>query len=139
MILIDGTNQILGRVAAYAAKKALLGEKVEIVNCEKMLITGRKEFLESRFLERKERGHPYDGPFYPKMADRIVRRTIRGMLPYRQERGKNAYKRIMCYIGMPSVLKEQKPQLVPGADAAKLKTANFLQLGQISQLLGKAL
>ena len=137
MILIDATNQILGRIASYAAKKALLGEEIVIFNCEKMIITGRKKFLLEHFGERKDKGHPYDGPFYPKLADRIVRRTIRGMLPYRQERGKSAYKRVMCYTGIPNIFKEKTPSLVPGADAAKLKTSNFMELSKISNFLGK--
>ncbi|HZX12578.1 MAG TPA: 50S ribosomal protein L13 [Candidatus Nanoarchaeia archaeon] len=136
-MIIDGTGHILGRVASVAAKRALLGEKVDIVNCEKMLITGRKKFLEQHFRERKDRGHPYDGPFYPKMPDRIVRRTIRGMLPYKQERGRSAYKRVMCYVGVPHSLKDQAMVMVDGASGSKLKTSNFLELRRVSAFLGK--
>ena len=139
MIVIDATEQILGRVASYAAKKALLGEEIAIVNCEKMIITGRKQFLEEHFNERKDKGHPYDGPFYPKLADRIVRRTIRGMLPYKQERGRNAYKKVMCYRGIPLIFKDASLQKVPGADISKLKTSHLLALEHVSKLLGKTL
>ena len=137
MIIIDATSQIVGGVASYSAKKALLGKKIAIVNCEKAIWSGRRKFLEGFFKDRKERGHPYDGPFYPKMADRIFRRTIRGMLPYRQERGEKAYKNIMCYRGIPNMFKDKKFSTIPGADASKLKTSNYLQLEQISKLVGK--
>ena len=137
MIIIDGTNQILGRVAVYSAKKALLGEQIAIINCEKIILSGTRTFILSKFEERKERGHPYDGPFYPKSSDRIVRRTIRGMLPYKQERGKQAYKKIMCYIGVPKQFQGKTYQIVPGADASKLETNNFMELQEISAFLGK--
>ena len=138
-MIIDATNLVAGRIATFAAKKALLGEKITIVNAEKAIITGRKEFLKDFFNERKDRGHPYDGPFHPKMADRILRRIIRGMLPYKQERGKNAYKKVMCYIGVPKDFQGKAFETIPGADAKKLKTSNFMELAQISKLLGKAI
>jgi len=137
MILIDGTNQILGRVASYAAKQALFGETIRIVNCEKIIVTGRKKFLEQHYEERKERGHPYDGPFYPKLADRLVRRVIRGMLPYKQARGREAFKRVMCYRGVPLEFKDIKITKIPGADASKLQTPNYLEIQHISTFLGK--
>ena len=138
-MIIDATNLVIGRIAAYAAKKALLNEEVIIVNCDKAIITGTKDFIKAHYLERKERGHPYDGPFYPKMADRILRRTIRGMLPYKQERGKQAYSKIMCYIGVPLAYQNKELSTVPKAHLTKLKTSNFMYLQEISTLLGKAI
>ena len=42
-MLIDSKNIILGRLASFAAKHALLGENVDIVNCESAVITGNKK------------------------------------------------------------------------------------------------
>ena len=42
-MIIDGTNLILGRLASVAAKKALLGDDIIIVNCDKVLVTGTKK------------------------------------------------------------------------------------------------
>ena len=42
-MIIDGTNLILGRIATFAAKKALEGEQVVIVNCESIVVTGGKK------------------------------------------------------------------------------------------------
>ena len=107
-MIIDGTNLILGRLATFAAKKALEGESVIIVNSEKVILTGNKNLLIREFIEKQHMGHAYKGPFYPKMPDRIVKRTIRGMLPYKQERGRKAFKRIKCFIGLPESYKNQK-------------------------------
>ena len=54
-MLIDGTNLILGRVATYATKKALEGEEIVIVNCEKLIITGRKKFVIEEYQRRPKR------------------------------------------------------------------------------------
>src|SRR3989338_9925934 len=67
------------------------------------------------YKERRDRGDPHHGPYHSRLPDRIVRRTIRGMLPYKQERGKKAFARIMCYIGTPKEI-EGKAMQVPGAD-----------------------
>ena len=82
-MIIDATNLILGRMAAFAAKKALLGEKVDIINCEKAVVSGSKRDVLARYKQKRERT-TIKGPFFPKVADRFVRRTVRGMLPYKQ-------------------------------------------------------
>lgn len=136
-MIIDGNNLILGRVATIAAKKSLEGEQVTIVNCENMVVTGRKEFLISKFKERQEKGTPYYGPFFPRMPDRIVKRAIRGMLPYKKERGRDALKRIKCFIGTPDKLKSQNLETIQSADYGRLKTLNFIRVGDYSKYYGK--
>ena len=136
-MIIDGNNLILGRVATIVAKKALLGEQIVIVNCEKIVVTGRKEFLLEEFKEKQDRGHPYRGPYVPKFPDRLVRRTIRGMLPYKKERGRSAYNKIKCFIGIPEKYKTQKIESIPSADYSKLKTLNFIRIADYSKMYGK--
>ena len=78
-MIINGENLILGRLATYTAKQALLGEKIDIINSEKIVITGKKKDLIKRYKQRAEKGNPLKGPFFPKMPDRFVRRAIRTM------------------------------------------------------------
>jgi len=132
---IDATNLILGRVASFAAKKALLGETINIVNCEKAVITGYKKALLIEFKRKRERGIPSKGPFYPRSPEKIVKRTIRGMLPYKQEKGKKAFKRIRCYVGVPENIKNT--ETIKIADINKLPTLKYLKLEEISKYLGK--
>lgn len=136
-MIIDGTNLILGRLAAFAAKKALEGDIVTILNCEKIIITGNKKVLIQKFKDRLDKGHPYHGPFYPKIPDRIVRRTIRGMLPYKQERGRKAFDHIKCFIGIPDQFKTTKLETLPEASMSKLKTLNFITVNDLSKFVGK--
>ncbi len=118
MKVIDAKNAVLGRIASYAAKEALKGEEVIIVNSEQAIITGNKESIKMDFHKKRSKmGSGQRGPKHLKSSDRIVKRTIRGMLPnFREGRGRDAFKRIKCYIGAPKefenakkiVLKEEK-------------------------------
>ena len=103
-MIIDGNNLIAGRLASYAAKQALLGNEIEVINSEKILITGSKADVMKKQLHRQERGHPYKGPFIPKREDKFMRRMIRGMLPHKQPRGIAAYAKVKCHIGVPEEL-----------------------------------
>lgn len=135
-MIIDATNLILGRMASVAAKKALLGEDIKIVNCEKAIISGNKKYLLEKYKARRDMGVPLKGPYYPRMSDRIVRRAIRGMLPYKRPRGAEAYKRIMCYIGIPEEFANEKPITLKEADASKLPTTRYITIERISKHLG---
>ena len=54
-MIIDAKDMIVGRFATVAAKKALLGEKVDIINCESAIITGNKKNLIVAIKKEKER------------------------------------------------------------------------------------
>lgn len=104
-MIIDAEGLVLGRVCTVAAKSALLGEDVIVVNAEKAVISGRKEMVmakELRKLEIKNLGNPQHGPFHQKKPDRFVRRAIRGMLPWHKHRGREAYRKVMVYMGVPA-------------------------------------
>ncbi len=134
MIIINAERMILGRLASYAAKKALLGEQVAVVNCEKAVVTGSKEVVLRRYKEKFERGAPLKGPYFPRMPDRLVRRAIRDMLPYKFERGEKAFARIKCYISVPDEFKNKKMEKVEGADIIKTKSLKYIEVGEISRL-----
>ena len=134
-MIINANNKVVGRIATVAAKKALLGEKVDIVNCENALITGERGFLHAEFKRKKEMG-TFKGPFMSRMPDRFVRRMIRGMLPYKQEKGKNAYKRIMCHIGIPKEMEGKEMVDLKEADISKVENKDFVSIKQICEKLG---
>ena len=131
---IDATNLILGRMASFAAKKALLGETINIVSCEKAVVTGNKKALLLDFKRKRDMGIPSKGPFFPRSPERIVKRTIRGMLPYKQEKGMKAFKRIKCYKGVPENIKNI--ETIKEADISKVPNLKYLRLEQISKYLG---
>ncbi len=110
MKIIDGKNAILGRLASYSAKEALKGEDIIIVNCEQAIITGSRKNIQSEFEATRNRvGSTQNGPKISRSSEKIVKKTIRGMLPnYRTGRGRVAFKRIKCYVGVPKEFEASK-------------------------------
>lgn len=136
MKIIDASNKILGRLATRVAKQLLLGETIVIVNSEKAVITGPKARVLSLYKQRRERGIPSRGPFFPKRPDMILKRTIRGMLPYKQEKGDLALKRLRCYISIPSEFEGKEFATIEGADIANSSSEKYVELATISKQLG---
>jgi len=134
-MIIDGTNLILGRLASIVAKRALLGDEIVIVNCDKVVITGTKDNVFEEYKVKTNRGNPFKGPFFPKIPDRIVRRTIRSMLPYRKPRGREAYKRVMCYLGIPKKYEKEKLETIKQASAQELKRYRYINLDKVKSHL----
>lgn len=109
MKIIDGENAILGRIASHAAKLAIQGDEVAVVNCDKIIITGNKEFILEEFNRKRARhGSSQKGPIQSKNLEKMVKRTIRGMLPnHRWGVGRAALKRIKCYKSVPKELEKE--------------------------------
>lgn len=126
MIVIDATNLILGRFATFAAKQALLGEEVKVINVEKAIVSGTRANVLGEINTNRKRGTPAKGPFIPRMPDRYVRRVIRGMLPYKQPKGAEALKRVLCYVGVPEEFKNITPVDMKGYSADKLTTMRYV-------------
>jgi len=135
-MILDATNLILGRLASFTAKKALLGETVEIINCENAIITGNKKTTLKNYKAKLHRGSSTTGPFTPKRADRFVKKAIRGMLPYNKESGKKAMKRIRCYVEIPDRLKGSKPEQLKKMDISKLGVIKYITVKEICKTLG---
>jgi large subunit ribosomal protein L13 len=108
-VIIDATNGILGRIASFAAKEALKGKSVVVLNCANAIITGKRGTLISIYHRKRARGgSSLKGPFFPKHPHRLMKRTIRGMVPYKKERGRLALKRIKCLADTPKEYEQAK-------------------------------
>lgn len=136
MIIIDANNLILGRIATKVAKLALLGETIKIINCEKAVIAGNKKSVIEAYKKRSVRGIHTKGPFLPRMPDRFVKRTIRGMLPYKRPRGAEAFKRIICYSGIPEEFAKEKAATYEEFNVSKLPYLKFVTVKGICKVLG---
>lgn len=130
MKIIDGKNAVLGRLASYAAKEALKGEEIVILNCDQVIITGNKKNIREEFEEKRRKvGSGQKGPKHSRSIDKIVKRAIRGMLPdHRHGRGKIAYRKIKCYVGVPKEFQESK-KIVGGRE----KKSKFVYVKEISK------
>lgn len=137
MIVIDASGKILGRLCSVVAKLLLDGNEVVILNAEKAIITGSRRQIIEDYLKKRHAGNvrKRKGPFFPRMPDRILRRTVRGMLPYaKSKRGKEAYRRLKVFIGVPDEFKNAPTVDVPEAHGkGKIK---FISVGELSRELG---
>lgn len=135
-IVVDASNHILGRLASFVAKKLLEGYRVFVVNAERAVVscTSRRSVVEEwkAFLDV---GRYRAGPFHMRRPDRILRRVVRGMLPYRTDRGRRAYKRLKVYIGFPEELKTYTVSEIPEAKADKLR-CRFITLAELAESIG---
>ena len=100
-IIYDGTDAIFGRLASRVAKDLLKGESVDILNCEKIIVSGDKKLLAKKILQKREMGSggSIKGPKYPRVADKLVKRMIRGMLPWDRAKGRDAFRKLRVYVG----------------------------------------
>ncbi|HIE18648.1 TPA: 50S ribosomal protein L13, partial [Candidatus Bathyarchaeota archaeon] len=92
--VIDAEGLILGRMASQVAKRLLNGEKIIIVNAEKAIISGKRLSILREKQDFLQVGHFRKGPLHPRRPDRIIKKVIRGMLPRKKPRGKDALKRL---------------------------------------------
>ncbi|MBI2572595.1 50S ribosomal protein L13 [Candidatus Woesearchaeota archaeon] len=137
MRIYNAEGMIIGRLATLVAKDALLGEEVRIINCEKALISGAKENTLAREKQRRLRkGYPLKAQTISRLADRHVRRTVRGMLPWKFTRGREAYKRVLCYIGVPAEFEGKTTIPTPKASSDKLPTLKYITIGEMCKRLG---
>ncbi|MEF8813633.1 MAG: 50S ribosomal protein L13 [Halovenus sp.] len=131
--VVDARDCILGRIASQVAERALDGERVAVVNAERAVITGREEQITEKFQDR--RGHGSDrGPYYPKRPDRIFKRSIRGMLPYKQPHGREAFENVRVYVGNP--YDDDRAVVLDGTSLDRLSNIKFVSLGDVSESLG---
>jgi large subunit ribosomal protein L13 len=131
-VVVDARDCILGRVASNVAQRALDGERVAIVNAEAAVITGREESTMEKYRERTRVGSDR-GPYYPKRPDGIFKRAVRGMLPHKTTRGREALERVRVYVGNPY---DDEGEVLEGTSLDRLSNIRFTSLGAISEELG---
>jgi large subunit ribosomal protein L13 len=135
--IINADGLILGRLASVIAKRLLSGEEIVITNAEKAIIIGARKMVIDDYQAKRKLTHSRKGPKFPRLPDRILKRTIRGMLPYQQSRGRTALKRLKVYIGIPKEYKRGKAETVERAK--NITNEKFIKLGEISRYLGAKL
>jgi large subunit ribosomal protein L13 len=138
-IVVDATDHIAGRLSSNVAKLLLKGNRVSVVNCEKIMISGTRTNIISEyrgFLEVNSVIHPRHGPVHPRRPDTIMKKMIRGMLPYgKKPSGILAHKRLRTYIGSPKELSSFEKIQFKEAKIRK-SAANYTTVGDIAKIIG---
>jgi large subunit ribosomal protein L13 len=133
--VIDGDGLILGRLASTVAKRLLAGEAIEIVNAEKIVVSGKRNMIVEKEKEFLEVGGFGKGPIHYRQPHRMVRRTIRGMLPHRKSHGRDAYRRLRVHIGVPRELEAAEKESIPEIHSSNL-SRRFVSVGEIAESIG---
>ncbi len=134
MKVIDAKNCVMGRLASSVAKSLLNGEQVHIINAERAVISGTKEMVFGEYIEKRNLNHPRKGPYYQRMPHLMLKRAVRGMIPYQKPRGREAFKRLRVDIGEPKDIEEKDIETI---DHAKMKnTSKYITLSEVSKVLG---
>jgi large subunit ribosomal protein L13 len=133
--VIDADGLILGRMASIIAKRLLNGETIEVINAQNVVISGNKVKLVEEWKEFIKVGGFGKGPVHHRRPHEIVRRTVRGMLPYRIPKGAAAYKRLHVHIGVPDELEKVEKQSLPECHSSNLNH-RYVTVGQLAESIG---
>merc|ERR1711915_1092605 len=141
LVVIDGRGHLMGRLASFVAKETLLGQKVVVVRCEELVISG--SFIRNKLkllMKRNKRmnTNPKKGPFHHRSPSDMFHRVVRGMLPHKHYRGSAAFQRVKCLEGIPEPFNSVKKMVVP--DALRIQRLRpgrkFSNLGKLATNLG---
>jgi large subunit ribosomal protein L13 len=130
--VVDARDCIFGRVVSQVAERAVDGERIAVVNAEDAVITGSEDDVVGKFETRRELGSDR-GPAYPKRPDGIFKRSLRGMVPHKKPRGREALENVRVYVGNPY---DEDGDILEGTSLDRLSKIKFVSLGEISEELG---
>ena len=137
--VVDGSDKVLGRAASQVAKLLLNGNTVSVINSEKMVISGHADRIQEKYkrlIELKDKANPEHSPYWPRRPDMLVKRVVRGMLPYKKRTaGKEAYRNLRVFIGVPPAFKDVKPIEIETKNPKQLYVGH-VKVGELAQLLG---
>ena len=137
-MIIDGEKLVMGRLASRVSKMLLNGEEIVVLNAEKILISGNKQWAYAKYKQRLDRASISNprkmGPKYPRRPEDIFRRTVRGMLPYRKTTGREAFKKLKVFVGIPEEYEDAEIFKVQEAEPKNITKS--MELGEVSKLLG---
>jgi len=131
--VINAQGASLGRLSTAVAKSLLQGDEIAIINSEKAVISGKKKEIKGEYQQKRDVGTYRKGPFFHRSPERIVKRTVRGMMPYQKPHGREAYKRLKCYIGVPEEFNEKNAEIV---EQAKKHYVDSITIEELSRSLG---
>jgi len=138
-IVVDATNHIAGSLSSHVAKLLITGNRVSILNCEKIMYSGTRANLIAEyraFLEINSIIHPKHGPVHYRRPDTIISKMIRGMLPFdRKPSGITAFKRLRAYIGSPQELKPFKKIQFEKA-LIRRSQSNYTTMAELCRVIG---
>ena len=146
-LVYDARDKILGRLASHVAKQLIAARKdgreqrVIICNAEHAIVSGPRTQVLSRYDKKYKLNHARKGPFFPRMPDQILKRTVRGMLPYQKNSsGRGPLRDLRVLIGQPANISEDElPEDHSWGNTDSIERPlplRFVRLSEISSSLG---
>jgi large subunit ribosomal protein L13 len=135
-VVVNADGMILGRMASLVARRLMAGEEIAVVNAEKAVISGTRARVFATYDRKRMRGSREGGPFFPRRPDHLVKRTIRGMLPYKREPGREAFHRVRVYVGVPPEFGGKEMESFPEAHVSRLSSPRYVTVGAVSTFMG---
>ena len=136
--VVDGTNLIAGRVCSNVAKLLRSGNRIFIINCDKIMMSGKKSSIIKEyedFLKINSIIHPRHGPKHPRRPDTIIKRMVRGMLPKETPSKKTDLARLRTYIGVPKEVKGIEKIQFEKSKITK-SSSNYTSMAELSRYIG---
>jgi len=117
-IVVDARHHMLGRLSSILAKELLNGQRVVVVRCEEICLSGglvHQKMKYLRFLRKRMNTKPSHGPIHFRAPSKILWRTIRGMIPHKTKRGAAVLACLKVYEGVPPPYDKIKRMVIPDA------------------------
>lgn len=138
-LYVDASGHILGRLASIIAKRLLEGYKVYVFNVERAVLSGeRRRVIDGYKLLFKVKTHlnpDKQGIRRPRNPINIFKRAVRGMLPTDKPHGREAYKRLKVYIGLPPEYTDIELVKFPEAMCTRLK-GRYITVEELARAMG---
>ena len=140
-IIVDGRGHLVGRLASKLAHELLCGQRVVVVRCEQLCLSGslfRNKLNYMDFLHKANNTNPRRNFKHYRTPSRMFWRSLRGMLPHKSPRGKAALQRLKVFEGIPFPYDQKKRMVVPEAlKVLRIKShRNTCQLGELAAQIG---
>ncbi len=137
-MILDAEDLVLGRISSQIAKRLLEGEDVIVVNADKAVISGEDKSTLSEYdawSQIRSLVDPTQGPFHPQNPGDLLRRTVRGMLPIKKKKGREAFRRLEVYSEVPARFEDEEMETFSNSNLEQLNTRRFIRLGELSKQL----
>ena len=140
-IVIDGRGHMLGRLASVVAKELINGQRVVVVRCEAINISGSlfRNWLNKREVVNKRcNTNPRKYFVHYRAPSRMFWRSLRTMLPHKKAKGAAALARLKVFEGVPFPYDHKKRVVVPEAlKCLRLKShRKYCKLGDLAGKMG---
>ena len=109
VVLIDAADHLMGRLASVIAKQILSGQRIIVVRCDQICISGnfyRNKLKVLDYLRKRMNTKPSRGPYHFRAPSKCLFKVVRGMIPHKTKRGMEALNRLKVGTDTSNIFKD---------------------------------